>query len=59
MLDDLDLADAEFNGLFSEVVDADDKNRTAVGLKLARSRLHQDQRAFLTRNESRLPVAHH
>lgn len=47
MLDGLDLGDAKFSRLPSEVVDADDEHWPSVGLQLARRRAHQHQRSLL------------
>ena len=59
MLDGFDLSNAKFRRLFSEIVYSNDEHRSSVDLQLARGRTHQHQRMLLTRDERRLPVAHH
>ena len=59
VLDGFHLGYAKFRRLFSDVVDADDEHRSSVHLQLARGRADQHERILLTRDERRLPVAHH
>jgi hypothetical protein len=58
MLDGLDLRYPEIYGLTSKVIDTDHEYWPAVGLKLPRGWLDQDERTFLSRYEGRLPIAH-